>query len=400
MQTRSENLGLLITFIDSAGRNPVRYTLSPNKKEVIIGGRSCKEEARFYVTDRPNYLNDNNGLYLGQLYNPKLKVDGRLYYLEATGRDNRFKLVEDGAGRGLFGFSIMKPGLKWEEMVEIDTVHFEHLTLPTNVTHWFLTSTEGLRGRVVYSRVDCSLRDLFCGASEPDVPKRNGNGFGIRAQEQLYTYKLSPDRKKATVAAVLNSIVSTDLESQDTVRERWFFADSPNDQYKVGVDYPIYIWVDGKKRYLSFPERISENGPTVYELTDGPEKTAAFFSPTAEINWREPTVTPNDFINLAFNSTPRLTLWREESYQGQPAVVKAKQPLKVKSVAPPPQEEQKGLTSQWWFWVAIAVIAVLIVALIVVVVVKLTGQRTAAKRELYSTLPGLPVDISINEPVV
>lgn len=395
----SNPLTVYITLVDEGSVDtnsrkiiPVSYSLSPDRTEVILGADHT-EAAVFVINELPPFLREKRGLYLGHLYIPQLYIDNRGYYLQVTSRKNHYRLVDEMESDDLFGFSILQPQLKWQERAEIDKIHFENFD-PGNATHFFLATRPRSRSRAIYSPTDCRGDENYCGLFTPDSDGVEGVGFGLRGRNVVYTYKVSPDQKMVTVAATPTFLVTADLETNDTVRERYFFADlQGTEQFKSGVDYPIYIWVNGQKRYLSKPQRHSENGPTTYELTARSEEDTARFSPMTVANWREMTLTPNDFINLAFNNISELALWRDESYQGRPAVVSADNPS-LSTVAPAllashSQTEPTSSTivtpfwTQWWFWLLIGLLILLLIVLIVI----LTRPRTPKVTTVYRNVP-------------
>uniref|UniRef100_A0A6C0IYQ3 Uncharacterized protein n=1 Tax=viral metagenome TaxID=1070528 RepID=A0A6C0IYQ3_9ZZZZ len=425
----SNQLILYVTLVDegSGGTTsrkiiPISYSVSPDRSEVILGTSGRGEAAAFVIDELPPFLRERRGLHLGRLYTPRLHLDDRSYYLQATHRKNHYRLVSSNDTENLFGFSILQPQLKWQERAEINKIHFENFD-PGNVTHYFLETRPRTRDQLIYSPADCQGDENYCGPSNPDLTTMEGIGFGLRGQNVVYTYKVSHDKKTVTVAASPSSLVTTDFETNDTVRERYFFADAETGQFRTGTDYPIYIWVDGQKRYLSRPHRLSENGPTIYELTSQPERDTARFSPMTTANWREMNLTPNDFINLAFNNIPELALWRDDSYQGKPIVVSSdnislgasteandeerspyapsQNPAPAllasypQSASSPPipvlnfSQEPSTPTiatvppfwTQWWFWLLIGILLILIIILIILLSRPRTPQVTTVYRD-------------------
>ena len=405
------SLHLAITGSQPRQISTISYTLSPDQREVILGP-SKDQPATFLIGNLPPFLQEKRGLYLGRLYTPQLYLNGRPYYLQATSRENHYQLVDSANSDRLFGFSVLRPGLKWGERADMKSIHFENFN-PGSAPQYLLSTRPRSSTQAIYSPADCEGPDDYCGPTNPDLTIQEG-GFGLRGPDVIYTYKVSRNGKTVTVAASSKSLITADLETNDTVRERYFFADG--DEYRVGVDYPIYIWVDQEKRYLSNPRRLTEDGPTIYELTAQPRENTARLSPMAPSNWREMTVTPNDFINLAFNNTPELALWRDESYQGRPAVVASQRagagsidptPADERSPAapsqnpapaflaafpqttvptrvaapppvPPPTPPPTAFWQHWWFWLLIGLALLLLIILLVIIITRSRSPSTTA----------------------
>lgn len=364
----SNSVRLYLTLLEDQPQT-ISYSLSPDRTEVVLG----TSEDRMAGFRLPKML------HLGRFYTPQLCVYRRCYYLQATARPHHYRLVEDPKAGRLFGFSVLTPKLNWEQRANIQELHFENFD-PGQASHYILSSRPQLNGPVVYSD-----------PSNPDLTTTE-NGFGLRGEHVIYTYKISPNGKTVTVAATPNSLITDDLETNDIVRERYFYADQA--PYMVGTDYPIYIWVNQEKRYLSNPQRLTENGPTNYELTSQPLDNTARLSPLAPANWREPTLTPNDFINLAFNNTPRLALWQDESLQGQPAVLPSTPPPALTSspmafTAVGETTTPPSIWQQWWFWLLVALALLLLVTLIVLLATRRKPAPIAPESiSVITTTPG------------
>lgn len=365
---------------DGSG-GPLSYSLSTDQKAVRLS--PLETTPATFILSLPDFLAQRK-LYLGEVYLPQMLVNGKGYFLQKTNQNNVYLLTEE-PHCSLFGFSLLNPKSNWADEDVIEKIYFENFT-PGDATHYSLES-KNLSGSLTSPPTACLQSCDKCGDVCPDQFKcgsqctttLGGLGFGIRGDKVVYTYKVSPDKKSVKVAAVDPMYITADLETPDLVRERYFFID---EEPTVGGSYPIYIWVDGEKRYLSQPNRLAEMGPTVYQLTPAPEEGTAQLAPTVVGNWREHTFTPNDFINLAFNNTPKLALWRDFSFQGQPAVTSKKVTSYNNAFALPKTETQgSSQGTQWWYWLLLGLIILVLIIVVVVLVYFLT--RPKPERGVY-----------------
>lgn len=374
---------------DESG-GPLSYSLSTDQKAIRLG--PSESSLATFILSLPDFLKSK--LYLGEVYLPQLLVNGKGYFLQKTNQTNVYLLTEQ-PHCSLFGFSLLNPKVNWRDEDEIEKIYFENFN-PEDATHYSLQG-KNLSGPLTSPPTACLESCDLCGDVCPDQFKcgsqctttLGGLGFGIRGDKVIYTYKVAPDKKSVKVAAVDPSYITADLETPDLVRERYFFIDG---EPTVGGSYPMYIWVDSEKRYLSQPNRLSEMGPTVYQLTQAPEEGTAQFAPANPGNWREYTFTPYDFINLAFNNTPKLALWRDFSFQGQSAITSSKVTSYSNAFALPKTETQgtsKG--TQWWYWLLIGLMILLSVIVVIIVVLmirpKVRGEPTGYYVEGGKTTP-------------
>jgi hypothetical protein len=429
---------------DDLKSSPVTYLVSPNEDQVMLCTNERYPIATFEITDLPPFLQRVNGLYLGDIYMPMIKVNERQYYLSKTERSNIYQLLtpeEVQFPEDLFSLSLFGPELQWGEEDSIKNIFFENFEpeqiVDGEIVGFFLNSSVGMipDQQLIYSPTACFDDCLTCGNVCPDdyfcldgicMTNLDGTGFGLRGNGVVYTYKISPNGKTATVAATDKSMISADLErsgdieTNGIVRERYFFADYDVEEegFLVNKEYPIYIWDNGQKKYLSNPNRLTENGPTVYQLTYESQPDTAVFSPMTTANWRELTLTPGDFVNFAFNNTPRLSLWNNPSFEGVPAVTESvetfTQPPTEAPFATPvttpfqnnrtppvatteePVRENIPFWKQWWFWLIIALLLILLIVFIIVLTRRSSSPPPKIGQEYQFAKPAPPYNERLN----
>jgi len=389
--------------LDNVRSSPITYLVSPNNEQVMLCSNERYPVASFSLQALPPFLESANGIYLGEFYTPMLNLNGQSYYLRNMDRPNVYELIQPEQVQlpeELFSFAVLSQNLNWAEEDLLENIVFENFTPDESVIGFFLEDSQGTtpNRQLVYSPTACPGDCTTCGDVCPEnyFCRENfcqtdllGVGFGIRGNGVVYTYKISPDGESLMVAAVEDSLISANLETNNLVRERFFFTDYSVDEnnFVTGQEYPMYIWQNLQKRYLSNPNRINENGPTMYQLTDQPSLDGARFSPMVTTNWREMNLTPGDFVNFAFNDTPRLALWNTLQFNNLPAVVEpnlsfaAPPPFTPPFAAPvtagpvmnlatmaPPLPAAAVVASpfwtQWWFWLVISVVLILLIVLI------------------------------------
>lgn len=418
--------------------NPVTYLISPDQQQVMLCSNNRNQVANFIISDLPPFLGENNGLYLGDVYYPMLSINGQSYFLEQTVQDNVYNLVLPDnvlAVENLFSVAFLSPDLQWDEEDTIDNLMVENFNLDKVVQNKPLEGyfVRGSAGQFIYSAAVCPEDCEYCGNNCPDdyfctgtecATDNDGVGFGVRGDGFVYSYKIDPNQETVMVAASDQSLITADIETSDIVRERFFYADYQGDEdnFVVGKDYPIYVWVGDQKKYLSNPNRLQDNGPTIYELTNQPQPDGALFSPTTPANWRERELTPDDFINFAFNNSARLALWNDPSFIGTAAVVDAPTILESEPVVPPPIPNAAPFATpvtapfrangtagtagtgepfwrRWWFWLIITIVLLMLFGLVLFFALRKPAPKTTVVTPAAATKP-VPTYINSKSPPV
>ena len=329
---------------------PISYQVSPDQKQVVLNNApDSRTPAGFLISDLPTFLQQMAGLYLGKPYYPQVRINNQMYFLQATNRPNVYDLVQTNMDLSkLFGFVLVKPDLNWQTPYDLSNILFYNFSTGS-ATKFSFNGTPSRNGALVYSPLLCPNDCQMCGDVCPDLfncmagqcvnnvtqgPTFGLRGKGSNGQDYVYTYKIiSMNGGQALVmAATLPKYISAQIETNDIVRERYFYTDYDGEnQFVVGKSYPIYTIINGQKRYLSTPVGPPSSGhpsatpnptssPTLYTLTQNPVSDTAKFSPKTSTNWGQFNLTPDQFPNLAYTEPTSLALWQTSALIGQPAV--------------------------------------------------------------------------------
>jgi hypothetical protein len=375
----------------------IREQHDPTRGRLSLDQSSASQNALFVVDDLPPFLQQNQAFYLGQVYHPKIQVDNQQYYLsQVNAGRNIYNLIPATAGKlndtnGLFSFALLNSKVGWGIPDVIANLHLDNIFLNGVVGYRFnaqpaLTPEQAL----VYSPANCSQSSqngagpTFCGPEVcPDgfvsnnnicipVDSVDGVPFGVRTATGIYTYKIRGNQIDA--ASARPDVISADIETNDTVRERWFFAEpSPGQRtLSVGGSYPIFIMANDRKFYLTNPQVIDQN-VVRYTLSPTVTKDTARFNPTRVIQ-PQTLVDLDQFENFIVPNQSDVYLW---SYQTQPLVnngttrqaVFLSQPVTTQfmsslNTTPPATTARNTTTSHWWFWLLIILAIILLIALI------------------------------------
>lgn len=401
-----------IYFVTADNRTvPLQFVQSPQQPDqgrLSLDQSSSSQNALFVVDDLPPFLQDNQAFYLGKIYTPKIQLNNQQYYLsQVTDGRNLYDLIPITSNQNasqdnrLFNFALLNSKVGWGVPDVIANLHLDNIFLNGVVGYRFngqpaITSEQPL----VYSPANCQQPNTnlsgptFCGPAVcPEDFSANGGTctlsasvdgipFGVRTSTGIYTYKIRGNQIYA--AAAHPDVISADIETNDTVRERWFFAEPGPGQntLSIGGSYPIFIITNDRKFYLTNPQYVDQNAvrytlsPTVIEGT-------ARFNPTQIIQPRtlvdldqfENFIVPNqtDIYLWSFQSQPLVNsglttsslVQNQKSFLNQPVTTQYVSALST--VPPVTGVGQSGtpITSQWWFWLLIVLGIILIIGLII-----------------------------------
>lgn len=401
------------TFRIVLGSQPITYEGTPDNIRLRTDGQGTVAE--FGLMDIEPYPKAQGKLYLGKMYSPQLKLGNDFAYLQPNSSPNTYSASRNIPTGPTFSMALLSPMTEWNRPIAIGNVRFDSF-MPGNAQTFTMQSNGS--GTIPISPVSCMGNCQQCGYC-PDQFSCTGQrgcvnitgvgpSFGIRGnangEQVVYTYRVMNDNQ-AVLAPAKPDFVSADIETDDIVRERYFYADYRQDEnyYTAGTTYPIYIVVNGQKRYLSSPQRM-DGGASVYTLTSAPQNNTAAFRPTNEVNWRQFSLTPDNFPNLAYTEPRSLALWQDSTLQTDRAVRGQGQtngPVAPVSATPKngcgcngnntqvtaglnallapfspvlplgAQGSQGNINtptsiwSEWWFWLILAAIAILIIVAIV-----------------------------------
>lgn len=400
------SLSFNIYFITADNRTVplqfIRNQQNPAQGRLSLDQSSASQNALFVVDNLSPFLQQKQAFYLGRVYKPKIQVGNQLYYLsQVSAGQNIYNLIpaipgEDNNINGLFSFALLNPKAEWGIPDVIANLHIDNIFLSGVIGYRFntqptLTSEQPL----VYSPANCSQSPTSCGPEVcPDgfisedntcipIDSVDGVPFGVRTTTGIYTYKIRGVLVDA--ASAHPDVISADIETNDTVQERWFFAELPPGQSTllVGGSYPIFIMANNRKLYLTSPQRIDED-VVRYALSPTVTEDTARFNPTQVIQ-PQTLVDLSQFENFIVPNETKVYLW---SYQTQPLVNGATQPVvsttqqTVFSSEPvttqfvsylnttPPITTAGNtttgtpITRRWWFYLLIILAIILLIALI------------------------------------
>lgn len=294
----------------------------PSQGTLTVNQESSIKPTVFILDNNPEFLQRNNGFYLGATYRPKIQLGSQKYYLSLIGNGSyALKLMSDDH---TFAFSLLNPKINWETPDAIANFHIENLSIHSQVPivgyYFYHQPPFNNPQQLTFSPIDCNDSINFCGTeicpenfvavnSKCKSLQSTGIPFGIRTNKGVYTYKILNGKLIAAVAHA--AIITSGIETNDTVRDRWFFVDPfpENNKLVIGKSYPIYVMINGKKFYLENPS-ISSNIIT-YKLNSTPGPQSAKFTPTQIIIPRS-TVSSNQFQNFIIPNEDSFILWLYE----------------------------------------------------------------------------------------
>ena len=329
---------------------------------------------------------DSQFLILGKIYPVKLRSGDREMYLEPV-KGGLFKPISV-PGDNVLSYTVLQPGMIWGEVYPASQVRFSD-TRFENATVKLESGTSGVAVTTLQELQESRPIDQISDRSQ---------GFGLRGPDGVYTYTV--DDGEVTVGYVKNQNVSYQVDTQDIVTEKPFYFDYlPGTTALVpGMEYPIYIYIDGDRKYLSSPKRAGPNGPTKYTPTDSPTGDTARLFPTSAFFWREYALTPGNFQNLVYDTPQALGLWNDVTYSqtlateanpltgvGAPPgvvaqervqqAVRAEDTQPLKPVEPVVVNPPVPIYKKWWFWVLIFIAALVVAALLSWLVYFLTKPK-------------------------
>jgi hypothetical protein len=366
----------------------IREQHDPTRGRLSLDQSAASQNALFVVDDLPPFLQQNQAFYLGQVYHPKIQVDNQQYYLSQVNVGwNIYNLIPATAGKlndtsSLFSFALLNLKVGWGIPDVIANLHLDNIFLNGVIGYRFnaqpaLTPKQAL----VYSPANCGQPSqngagpTFCGPEVcPDgfvsnnnicipVDSVDGVPFGVRTATGIYTYKIRGNQIDA--ATVHPDVITADIETNNTVRERWFYAEpSPGQRtLSVGGSYPIFIMANDRKFYLTNPQVIDQY-VVRYTLSPTVTKDTARFNPTRVIQ-PQTLVDLDQFQNFIVPNQSDIYLW---SYQTQPLTTQQaaflSQPLTTSATTTGNTTTSTPITSHWWFWLLIILAIILLIVLI------------------------------------
>ena len=306
----------------TAGKYSVQFIYNMNKNQVTLGpAKNLNQIATFSVTGLPQFLETNHGLYLGDIYNPRLYINNKYFYLEKVPNQRSTYNLVSTPNPQCFGFSPLTPGSP--------DVTPHNFPVDTSLT---LVSNKG--PITIFSPTKCTSSCTDCGSAicpenftcfggqcQTQIDLSSSAAFGIRAKEnqtKVYTYSISEDI--LTIHLVSEDQISAKLETSNILKEKWFYADYLPGQHKliVGQRYPLYVHINGDKRYIT-----NTGNNVTYRLSTNPDGNTLTFAPQSAVNWGSFTLDQSEFANLYLpdNRGVPLALWQNSSVMGTPAVV-------------------------------------------------------------------------------
>jgi hypothetical protein len=329
----ADNRSLPLQFVEDLNR--------PNQGTLTINQGSSYKPALFVLDDQPDFLQRNNGVYLGATYAPKIQLNHQKYYLSQI--NNELYTLKSTRDDNTFSFSLLNPKTNWDTPDPIVHLHLNNLSLPNNVQiigyYFYHQPPFNTQQPLVFSPIDCDQSVTICG---PQVCPENFSisdakckptqvgaeiPIGIRTNQGIYTYKIINGKLIAAVAHP--SVVTAGIETNNTVRERLFYVSpSPGDnKLIIGKSYPIYVMVDGNKIYLNDP--ITSSNIVTYTLTRVPGARVSKFTPTQLISPRT-NVKSDQFQNFIVPNESTFTIW---SFEDEPIVHSGNLVSKIENAA-------------------------------------------------------------------
>ena len=303
---------------------PLQFVQDPNQSNqgrLIVGQDLSTQPTSFSVDNHPDFLQRNNGFYLGATYYPKIQFNDKSYYLSLD--SNGSYVLSPNSDPNTLSFNLLNPKINWNTPDPIMNFHTNNLNLPGQspiIGYYFHQPGLSDQQPLTFSAIDCNPSTTHCGEdvcpenfsmvnSKCKPPLGTGIPLGIRTNRGVYTYKIINGKLVAAVAHP--SVITAGIETNDTVRERWFYADpAPGDsKLLAGKNYHLYVIFNGKKYYLSNPN-VSSNVVT-YALSQNPNSQSAVFSPTNKVLPRT-TVKATQFNNFVVPGEDTIAVWSHE----------------------------------------------------------------------------------------
>lgn len=319
------------------------------------------DTSTFYIDDLPPFLKERQAVYLGASYPIMVNVNNEKHYLRPATKDHVYHLTTT-PHPNVLSMSVLAPALDRGEEAAI-----EELDMPVPKPDGTLGFVVQGEGQFVFSPTACNDDCYKCGSCPESfrcdsalcVSAYPGFDFGVRSTDSALCYKTTKDGSTASVAASALPLISAGQESSDIVRERRFFVDKTP---RVGERLPIFIWVDGKKRYLSHP--TGEEQPIQYTLTETPMIEGAAIVPKEMATWRDMSLTPDSFEHFPVDRMQSIALWRNAE-KGEAVLPKLKR-QHASPITDIPETTTKEtpptpIWKRWWFWVIVAIAFLLLI---------------------------------------
>lgn len=239
----ADNRAVPLQFIPNPNQvGQGRLVLNPDLNQDLTSS-----PAVFTLDSQSDSLQRNNGFYLGATYKPTILINNQKYYLSRL--ENGSYALKTVSDNNTFSFSLLNPKINWETPDAIAHLHVNNLTVPNIPVIGYYFHHQPLYKTsqpLTFSPIDCQN----CGS---DVCPENftlinskcvsavtgGIPIGIRTKQGIYTYKMINGKAVAAIASP--SVITSRIETNDTVRERWFYIDPLSDnKLTVGKSYPIY----------------------------------------------------------------------------------------------------------------------------------------------------------------
>lgn len=333
----------------------------------------------FTINNHPDFLQKNNAFYLGKEYSPQVFFDNQQHYLSSSGY-NVYTLSSTPA-QSDFSFILTNPNTLWGTPDDISNIKFQNFNVPSDITGYYFYN------RCINGNLPLTISPTMSpdsGVEAEGFSNPNGTAFVIRTNRGIFTYKINGN--KLIAAVVHPSIITSNHETDNTVRERAFQIDSRN--IISANQYPIYVMSNNQKRYLSNPQT---SGDTVtYDLVNMSNSSTAAFTPNRPI-MSGSTINQEQFKNFVVPRETAFTI-RFNTQSNTPPPVAAppvastlQTPSPTIQVAVPPRlsplaSSQPAVLSTvqqtFWqrWWMIIAIIGFLLLLIIIGFVVYMLGR--------------------------
>lgn len=397
-------------FINTSSNNFISTSIDQLTNNIIFAETSpspTASRALFEINNLPLFLvsNGNVGVYLGKSYPLKLISNGISYFLQQS--INGYQLSNTCSN--CVTITVLSLDLFWSTDTFnsitpnsfISTLFYTPIPVPgqppgqivlTNRAYFYLSTIlqSLIRVSVAYPPISCPASCETCGYCPSNFSCNNGLcssdvltissinppvTFGLRTKNSVITYT-----SDASAGYYLSpNQISVDYENTDIsggmpilIPQRWFYIDLPSGQGElfVGKSYPIYIYINNRKFYITMNSQIPNGFKIILSPMVRPDTLT--FVPTKSATWGDFVFTNSDFLNGKFVNGP-IALWQNNSLIGSPAVLDIIQTIQPSKLSSKP----KPILAEWWFWLLIVGIILLIIIIGIYFIAKERKEKMA-----------------------
>ena len=366
------NIPITILPINLLGTNLV-YNIAPTVNTKILvavsGNNATFKEAssgtpttiaQFIFDDLPQYLIDNSGVYLGYRYPLKLAVNGLSFYMIPNPGTAIYKLVDtipaDNTLVDVAHIAFLTEDIVWSIDTDVQvsgsidiSTNFGYTSLSGSLVFLaqagFILQSPSISKTIpmIYPVLSCKSDCVTCGycpdnfscsnafcSTEQSVGSNTGT-FGIRIRsssgdEYVLTYNenIPLGSSMSTGYLLPEDEISVDIlsETPTLFTEQWFYVDlfSGDTELKTNKQYPIYVIINGVKKFIKIPTNIQYGESFPIDLLDQSGTGTLTLTPSTTGNWGSYFLTgTSDFTSSSFPSGA-VALWQNFSLLGTPAI--------------------------------------------------------------------------------